>query len=89
MTTGKFLGLIVHQKGIKANPKKIHALSTKNIKGVQTLTGKVVALNRFVSRSSDKCQLYFYAFDENCEWTVKCEEAFKNLKEHFDEPPSF
>ena len=57
--SGKFLGFIVNHRGIEANPAKIQALinmrSPGNVKEVQSLTGRVAALNRFVSKSSDKC----------------------------------
>ena len=47
------MGFMVSQRGIEANPKKIKAImevkSLKIVKEVQSLTGKVVALNRFFS----------------------------------------
>ena len=59
----KFLGFIVNNRGIKANPDKIKAVldmsSPPNIKEVQRLTGRIAALSRFVSRASDKCQPFF------------------------------
>ena len=53
ISSGKFLGFMVSQRGIEANQKKIKAImevkSLKIVKEVQSLTGKVAALNRFVS----------------------------------------
>jgi len=50
---GKFLGYLVTKRGIEANPKKIKAIldlkSPRNIKDVQRLTGRIPALNRFIS----------------------------------------
>ena len=61
--SGKFLGFIVNHRGIEANPAKIKALlemkSPRNVKEVQCLTGRIAALNRFVSKSSDKCREFF------------------------------
>ena len=41
------------ERGIEANPKKIMAISNmgpiRNVKGVQRLTGCLVALSRFIS----------------------------------------
>ena len=55
----KFLGFMVSQWGIEGNPDKIKAImeikSPKRVKEVQSLTGKVAALNRFISRATDKC----------------------------------
>ena len=56
---GKFLGFMVSQRGIEANPDKIQAIlnmePSKSIKDVQSLTGRVVSLNRFISKAIDKC----------------------------------
>ena len=59
----KFLGFIVNNRGIEANPDKIRVVLDmplpSNIKEVQRLTGRIVALSRFVSKASDKCQPFF------------------------------
>ena len=63
VVSGKFLGFMVSQKGIKANPNKIQVNLNmellKNIKDVQSLTRRVAALNRFVSKAIDKCLPFF------------------------------
>ena len=60
---GKILGFIVSQQGIEANPDKVKVIikvkSPKTMKEVQSLTGKVAALNKFVSRATDKCMPFF------------------------------
>uniref|UniRef100_A0A2N9I4E8 RNA-directed DNA polymerase n=1 Tax=Fagus sylvatica TaxID=28930 RepID=A0A2N9I4E8_FAGSY len=67
--SGKFLGFMVSQRGIEANPDKIKAIlemqPPKNTKEVQRLTGRIAALNRFMSRSTDNPskqgeELYLY-----------------------------
>ena len=59
----KFLGFIVTNRGIEANPDKIKAvldmLPPSNIKEVQRLTRRIAALSRFVSKANDKCQPFF------------------------------
>ena len=59
VSAGKFLGFIVNNRGIEANPNKIRAMldmrPPSNTKEVQHLTRRIAALSRFVSRSSDKC----------------------------------
>ena len=49
----KFLEFMVSQRWIRANPYKVRAIleltSLKTMKEVQSLTGKVAALNRFLS----------------------------------------
>ena len=60
---GKFLGFMVSQRGIEANPKKVRAIlemsSLKTIKEVQSFIGRVAALNMFVSKATDKCLPFF------------------------------
>ena len=63
VSAGKFLGFIVNSRGIEANPDKIKVmldmLPPSNIKDIQRLTGRIVALSCFVSRASDKCRPFF------------------------------
>ncbi|XP_065631696.1 uncharacterized protein LOC136068463 [Quercus suber] len=58
VSSGKFLGFMVSYRGIEANPDKIQAIldmkPPSNVKEVQPLTGRVAALNRFVSKATDK-----------------------------------
>ena len=59
VASGKFLEFMMSQRGIEANPKKMQAIinmaSLKTVKEVQKLIERIVALNRFVSRATDKC----------------------------------
>ena len=63
VSSGKFLEFMVSQREIKANPEKVRAIlemsSPKMVKEVQSLTGKVVALNRFISKAIEKCLPFF------------------------------
>ena len=65
VASGKFLGYMVNQRGIEANPEKIQALldmkSPSKVKEVQKLTGRIAALNRFVSKATDRCLPFFKA----------------------------
>jgi hypothetical protein len=53
VSSEKFLGYIVLNRGIKANLENIQAVLDmqflKNIKQLQQLIGRIVALNRFIS----------------------------------------
>ena len=77
VTAGKFLGFMVSQRGIKANPNKIRAIVEmalpKNVREVQSLNGKVATLNRFVSRATDKCLPFFHTLKKSFEWTAECQ----------------
>ena len=91
VSTGKFLGFIVNNRGIKANPYKIKVVldmsSPSNIKEVQHLTGRIAELSRFVSKASDKCQPLFQVLKKAFQWDAYCEEAFAALKTYLSSPP--
>ena len=77
VTAGKFLGFMVSQRGIEANLDKIRAIMEmappRNVKEVQSLNGKMAALNRFVSRATDKCLPFFRTLKKSFEWTTECQ----------------
>ena len=63
VASGKFLGFMMSQRGIEANPEKVQDIidmaSPRIVKEVQNLMGRVATLNRFVSRATDKCLPFF------------------------------
>ena len=60
---GEFLGCMVTHHGIEVNPDQVKAINNlqplRNPKEVQKLTGMTAALNRFISRSADRCRSFF------------------------------
>jgi hypothetical protein len=70
--SGKFLGFIVSNRGIEANPVKIMAITDMGapatIKDVQKLTGCMAALNRFISRLGERGLPFFKL--------LKCQDKF-------------
>ena len=89
--SGKYLGFMVSHRGIEANPDKIQAILNieppRNIKEVQSLTGQVVALNKFVSKATDKCLPFFKVLKKAFEWTDECQKAFQDLKTYLSTAP--
>ena len=87
------MGFIVNARGIEANPDKIKALiempSPKRHKDVQSLTGRMAALSRFILKSTDKCVPFFnlQRGNKKFEWTEECEAAFQAIKKHIATPP--
>ena len=82
VTGGKCLGLLVDERGLKENPEKIQAIlnmqSPKSVKEVQKLTGCIVALGRFMSKSADSCSPFFKTLKkQSFEWSSNAEEAFQ------------
>ena len=91
VSSGKFLGFMVSQRGIEANPDKIQAIldmePPKNIKEVQSLIERVAALNKFVSKATDKCLPFFKILKKAFEWTDQCQKAFQDLKVYLTTAP--
>ncbi|KAL0413056.1 UNVERIFIED_CONTAM: hypothetical protein Sradi_1507300 [Sesamum radiatum] len=81
---GRFLGFMVTQRGIKANPLKIKAIinmkATTCINEVQRLTRRIAALSRFISKSAEKSLLFFKALRKakTFEWGTPCQLAFED-----------
>ncbi|CAJ2644717.1 unnamed protein product [Trifolium pratense] len=90
---GKFLGFMLTSRGIEANPEKCRAIidmrSPTSVKEVQTLTGRIAALSRFLSCAGEKGFHFFASLrkNERFSWTPECEEAFRQLKEFLASPP--
>ena len=63
VSSGKFLGFMVSQRGVETNLDKIQEIlemsPPKNVKEVQSLNRRVATLNKFVSRATDKCLPFF------------------------------
>ena len=91
--SGKFLGYIVTHRGIEVNPNQIKAINNlkppRNAKEVQKLTGMIAALNRFISKSADRCRLFYLLINKwkGFEWSEDCIVAFQQLKEYLSQPP--
>ena len=58
----------------------------RNVKEVQSLNGKIAALNRFVSRATDKCLPFFRTLKKSFEWTTECQQSFEELKAYLSSP---
>ena len=86
--SGKFLGYMVTYRGIEVSPDQIKAINSlqapRNPKEVQKLTGMIAALNRFISRSADRCRPFYLLINKwkGFEWSEDCVRAFQQLKEY-------
>nr|GEY69679.1 reverse transcriptase domain-containing protein [Tanacetum cinerariifolium] len=60
---GKFLEFMVTSEGIRANPKKTKALvdlrSPRTLKEIQSLSGKLAALNLFLAKKGRQCPVQY------------------------------
>ncbi|GAA0138842.1 hypothetical protein LIER_00508 [Lithospermum erythrorhizon] len=88
VTSGKFLGFMISERGIEPNLDKIDAIvqmqAPKSYKEVQRLVGCLVALNRFISQSGDRNLPFFrklrQASREEFTWDEECSKSFEELK---------
>ena len=91
--SGKFLGYIVTHRGIEVSLDQIKAVNSlqppRNPKEVQKLTSMIATLNRFISRSADRCRPFFLLMNKwkGFEWTEECALAFQQFKEYLSRPP--
>ncbi|GJT09252.1 reverse transcriptase domain-containing protein [Tanacetum coccineum] len=97
MEEGKFLGYIVTSEGIRANPEKakvvVNMPSPSNLKQIKRLSGKLAALNRFLSKAAEKAlpcldTLKKCTNKKDFHWTAKAEEAFQEIKRLITELPT-
>ncbi|KAL0449334.1 UNVERIFIED_CONTAM: hypothetical protein Slati_1489800 [Sesamum latifolium] len=90
---GRFLGFMVTQRGIEANPSKIKAIldmkAPSNVNEVQRLTGRITALSHFISKSTEKSLPFFKVLRRirNFEWDTSCQQAFEELKDYISKLP--
>ncbi|GJZ29124.1 hypothetical protein Tco_0573771 [Tanacetum coccineum] len=85
---GKFLGYLVTSEGVRANPKKTkvvaHMQSPRTLREMQSLSGKLAALNHFLSKSAERALPFFETLKnitkenkDDFRWTDEAEQAFQ------------
>ncbi|XP_057790905.1 uncharacterized protein LOC131007998 [Salvia miltiorrhiza] len=94
VTTGKFLGHKVTPAGIEVNSDKVKAIidmtPPRGIKEVQTLNGRITALSRFISQSTERSLPFFKILRKGTrfKWDAECQSAFDDLKVYLAELPT-
>ncbi|KAK1668451.1 hypothetical protein QYE76_056610 [Lolium multiflorum] len=95
VSAGKFLGFIIHQRGIEIDPGKIQAIQKVQAptckKDMQKFLGKVNYLRRFIVNLSGKVDaltpILRLKNDDDFTWGSKQQEAFENIKLCLSTPP--
>ena len=93
VSVGRFLGFMMTQRGIEANPSQLKAIlespAPSSRKEVQQLTGRLAALGRFISRVTDRLKPFFATIREAnwAGWNEECDRAFTQIKQYLAEPP--
>ncbi|KAL0361944.1 UNVERIFIED_CONTAM: Retrovirus-related Pol polyprotein from transposon [Sesamum radiatum] len=91
---GRFLGFMVTQRGIKANPLKIRAIIDMKaptcLNEVQRLTGRIAALSRFISKSAEKSLSFFKTLRKakTFEWGYPLPTCLRRTKSLFSKASS-
>lgn len=96
LTSGKFLGFLISQRGIEIDPNQIKSINNlkdpTSIKEVQKLTGCIAALRRFIPHASKRCLPVFRIIKDSSKsrkflWSEECKKSFIALKEFLTNPP--
>jgi hypothetical protein len=91
--TGQLLGYLICERGIEGNPEKIQAISNmqppKTLQHVQQLTGRLVALSRFISKLGEKALPFYRLLRKTDKFTrtAEAQAAFDDLKHHLSTSP--
>ena len=93
VSAGRFLGFMMTRRGIGANPVQLQAIlespALSSSKGVQQLTGRLVALGRFISQFTNRLKPFFSILKEanRAGWNEECDQAFTQIKQYLAQPP--
>ena len=93
VSAGWFLGFMVTQRGIEVNLAQLKAIlespAPNSRKGVRQLTGRLVALGRFISWFMDRLKPFFSTLKgaNQVGWNDECDQAFMVIKQYLAEPP--
>ena len=94
VSAGKFLGFIIHEKGIEIDPKRIKTMKKVEAptckKDLQKFLGKVNFLRRFISNLSRKIDAFTPILrlkdEAGFTWEEKQQEAFEKIKKYLSLP---
>ena len=90
---GWFLGFMVTQRGIEANPTQLKTIlqspAPNSKKGIQQLTSRLASLGRFISRLTNRLKPFFTTLREanRAEWNEECDQEFVAIKQYLMKPP--
>ena len=93
VNVGRFLGFMVTQRGIEANPAQLKAMlqssAPSSKKGIQQLIGRLAALGRFISLFTGRLKPFFTTLRgaNRAEWNEECDREFVAIKKYLTEPP--
>ena len=92
VSVGRFLGFMVTQRGIEANPAQLKAIldspAPSSRKGVQKLIDRLAALGWFISRFIDLLKPFYATLRgvNRARWNEECDQTFVDIKRYLAEP---
>ena len=92
VSASNFLGFMITQMRIEVNPDQIKVVmetsAPSSKKELQRLTGRLVALGRFIAQFTDKLRLFFLVLKgaNATGWTEDCQSAFEGIKHYLTQP---
>ncbi|PKI74808.1 hypothetical protein CRG98_004826, partial [Punica granatum] len=90
--SGKLLGFVVSERGIKVDPDKVKAIKElpppSTVREVRGFLGRLNYIARFIANLTDKCQPLFLLLRQNAamEWDHECQNAFDTIKTYLIQP---
>ncbi|XP_028085335.1 uncharacterized protein LOC114286368 [Camellia sinensis] len=93
VSSGKFLGFVVRNKGIEIDPTKIKAIAEmpppRNLRELKGLQGRLAYIRRFISNLAGRCLPFSRLMKKGVpfEWNQQCQNAFNSIKEYLLKPP--
>ncbi|KAG9446344.1 hypothetical protein H6P81_012472 [Aristolochia fimbriata] len=93
VTSGKFLGFLVHHRGIEIDQSKIDAIQKmpepRNVSELKSFQGHLAYICRFISNLAGRCQPFSRLLKKGTpfEWDDTCRNAFNNIKAYLTKPP--
>ena len=92
VSAGRFLGFMMTQRGIEANPSQLNAIlessASSSRKEVQQPTGRLTALGRFISWFTDRLKPFFATLRgaNRVGWNEECDRDFTQIMQYLAEP---
>ncbi|XP_017978221.1 PREDICTED: uncharacterized protein LOC108662400 [Theobroma cacao] len=92
VSSGKFLGFIVHHRGIEIDQSKIDAImkmpEPSNLHELKSLQGRLAYIRRFISNLAGRCQPFSRLMKKDTPfiWDESCSNAFKSIESYLLRP---
>ncbi|KAG9454299.1 hypothetical protein H6P81_007203 [Aristolochia fimbriata] len=92
VTSSRFLGFVVHHRGIEIGQSKIDAIQKmpepRNISELKSFQGHLAYIRHFISNLAGRCQPFSHLLkkDTPFEWDESCRNAFNNIKAYLTKP---